>query len=78
MIKLVETVTFPNGETKETTKEFTSRWSLEREFRRNLLPWAVLKELRREDRCILKMPWVYEGKQLEVDILIKIEDIEKS
>jgi hypothetical protein len=79
MIKLVETATFPDGTSKVTSRDFSSRIALEKVFKKNILPFKVLKELRLHDEARIKMPWLHpETKEThEVNIIIKIEDIKK-
>jgi hypothetical protein len=78
MIKLVETASFPDGTSKTTEKQFSSRYALEREFEKSDLPHKVLKELRLNDEAKIKMYLPLKEGDTEpkntVDITIKIVD----
>ena len=80
MIKLVETASFPDGTSKVTERKFSSRWALQKELRKNILPFPVIKELRLCDEAKVKVPWRNpETHEInEVNIVIKILEIEPS
>jgi len=56
MIKLVETASFPDGTSKVTEKKFSSRFALERVFKKNPPPWEIVKNLRLFDEVSFIMP----------------------
>ena len=79
MIKLVEIASFPDGTQKKTENEFSSRYALERAFKKRPLPFVVMKELRLCDEARVRLPWKHPetGDIHQVNIVIKIEDIRK-